>query len=321
MPSYRRLVLTVLFPLTFAACGSSSSGSGGGAPSPAVATGPIAAADLPNALADAVCAPLAACCGASSMAYADASCRQTTATQVSNDLSWAMMSSTATTYDAKGAGGCVDAVRAYYAQCQHDVKGWDAVVKACARTFPGDHAVGAPCNSTAQCVLGDGNVACMSKGSGQMGGYSPPTCVEVTASTGPAHGKANEACAATCNSQICFALVPPAGVMAGPATCWVADGLQCDMTFTCQPLPATGAACGTGGNCMTDARCVAGTCQPRALASPLGASCSTGDDCASGACDGAICVDPSKLAAPSTCGGQMLPDVFGSRLEPTGSLL
>ena len=319
MSSYRVLLaLTAVFPLTFAACGSTSSESSGGA-APAVATGPVIAADLPNAIADAVCAPLGACCGASKITYDDATCRKATAAQVSSDLSWAM-TITDTTYDANGARACVDAVRAYYHQCQNDAHGWDGVVKACAGTFPGNHAVGASCTYTAQCVLGEGDIACEAKGTIQMGNFAPPTCVEISASTGPAHGKTNDGCAATCNSQLCFAMIPPAGVMPGPATCWVVDGLQCDTSsYTCQPLPETGAACGAGGNCMTNAQCVAGTCQPRAPGSPFGVSCSSSDACEGGVCDGGICVDPSKLAAPSSCGGQMLPNVFGHRLEPTGS--
>lgn len=185
----------------------------------------------------------------------------------------------------------------------------NALIVQCLPLLKGDKPDGSACSTGMQCQggecdYGDGNcgVCVTHPGAGeacvdrcQLG----LACINMTCQTitfsglGEPCGTGGAGCSPlyVCNGSVCEERKGQGEPCTGPE-CQV--DLQCDMASdTCQPRPppaALGEPCQGGLQCVYDAYCEEGVCQPRV---PDGEACTDSSECYFGArCDGVCTLEP-----------------------------
>lgn len=177
----------------------------------------------------------------------------------------------------------------------------------------GTLADGTACGGDAQCQGGDCKKDSGSTGCGKCAqripvggacGTSDANCA--SGSTCVAKGSASGTCVAKtklAEGEVCYDPTKPAS--GGPATC--ATGLTCKVEsgtaagpIKCAQRGATGAACTSESDCVTELGCIAGKC---GALLPDGAACTSSSNCAAGACatDTKKCVPYQYGAAGAAC--------------------
>ncbi len=291
--------------------------------------GPIAAADLSQRYAEAICKGIQGCCGKAAFAYDAPAC--TAAAQVSlNDAFAKVMARPGLVYDPEAAGRCVAKVAEEAASCA-DLSEREALSAACDGVFTGALEVGQPCADSGACKpRPDGRVTCIQYASYAAdlpdGGAGPSTSGSACTLLKPA------AIGDPCG-------IPDTGVPAstqGDCQDNPKGAFYCDpKSKSCQPRAAAGQPCPSGNNnaCAAGSVCRAGTCSAPAAGLPCtsfsnqcgdalycdagsnskgkcvarkspGEACEPNheDECAIGRCSGGKC-SAGELATVGACAG------------------
>lgn len=312
----------LLIPLVglalIAACGGTTAATPEDSPAP-----PVEESAFAQAVANAWCANLGACCATWSYTYSQQACEAAMREFVQKDYVDRAAPLSGVSYDAAKAGECVQLSGVIAAACAPTDQQIEAANAACMGAYVGTKVAGQPCSDDLECAPGsDGQARCDESGSGH-------TCVDQEPFT-QAHGAAGEACAETCAAD------PGGGTTcwgtsstSGSASCYVEDGLACSSGGICAPLSPLGQACETGG-CVVGATCESGTCvEQRSAGEPCtssgsckdglycdwvatlvctasksnGAACASSEECTSYSCDAGKCVPPNLVANEWACSG------------------
>lgn len=227
--------------------------------------------------AGAKCEVLGSCCAANGLAWDPDNCVLGGAGYVQSGVDAAKAHGAV--FDAAAAEECIRLTVEATRQCTSN----DAVTEACGRVFTGINPPGSTCTTDLDCEEStEGRGACY-----WTSATGEPLSGVCVIKTRPA--TIGAACAGTSGS-----------VPTTIADC-DADGLQCTLAGTCQPLGAIGDPCGTFARCDRSATCDPATSQCAAR-SAAWAPCQTDDECMSDLCIDGTCAE-NGAGAPTPCNG------------------
>ncbi len=254
---------------------------------------PVPLTQFPQQFAQAYCAGIKPCCGRAGIPYVETDCKAA----ATDTFTQYVTEHASAKYDADAAGKCLAAFKKNLDGCL-DVN--DTTALGCQDVFVGTKALGAECQSRAECASGH----CQFE-------QTDVTAAGMCAAAGvalPPHAKAGEPCSSDCSGDIndgfCFSgTLLPTGSPAG--ACYESDGLTCaysgasdvaptDLASVCVTLPALGEPC-PNFRCVKGAFCEEGTCVAQR--------------------DSGACQDPDTCSSKSYC-DTSLSGGFGGQCTP-----
>jgi hypothetical protein len=270
-------------------------GSAGSAGAPSA---PLAKEDLPEEMAEAICANAGDCCTRGGFAHVPAECRTNVIAYFEQAIVY--YDALGSRYDDVAAGGCAEGYADWLLQC--DGTRDESWREFCYLMFEGTLMPGDACEQSIECAGENLGRAYCSEDPADPGG--PDVCISDPDPAEQVQGELGDPCFATCIVSVgtsrCRVLPigePPPGSVA----CFTHEGLECsEASRMCEPLPLPGEAC--FDVCVEGAYCTGGTCEAKL---PDGAPCSdNGRSCMSGDCiDGACGVAP--VASEALCAGNL----------------
>jgi hypothetical protein len=232
---------------------------GGTCDAPQSDAGFISQCDYPAAIASAICDNVGACCAAHGYENSVQGCRDHILGTF-QDLMDAMASSAGVTYDAKAAADCVEQYKAYVLKCIPDQGDTDALNAVCNKVVVGTTQDGQPCTNYFECAAAaTGGAVCSDESDADGGSYRQ---CEQASGTLP-HGSVGATCSESCRFMTgSHTTCDRVGeYVEAQATCWVEDGLRCDVaTHTCVAVQALGASCDSDTDCQASAYCETSVC-------------------------------------------------------------
>ncbi len=284
--------------------------------------GSVSIQDLPDQFVHAVCDNLGACCQAAAIPFDLATCKLNAGLEIKQRLADATNPNIK--YDAAVAASCLAAYANLVQSCSPDQR--DAS-KACEGLLFGTLSPGAPCSTTDECAKpsSDQNADCGATGT------SDTVCTAFPIN----HAQLGDPCNATCDTED-----DCSGGVAIDRTCFISDGLECDiLTFKCQKLAEIGESCDpnmcvltafcdegegpgvcaallTSGSCEDGGAAVCAPtryCNAKLQCTPKradGMPCTNSDECSGGSCP--VNIDlmgvcgTTTLASIATCSGDVL---------------
>jgi hypothetical protein len=213
--------------LLFNACGSQDD------PGP-----PLALADLPHAVANALCNNIGPCCAQAGFPHDPAQCE--IESEKALEASVSAMRRKEFAYDGFAARGCVEA----YAIAGRTCGDASQVQRACRRVFTGALELGQPCADSNECTPGN---YCQ-----RTGGAANGECVSETLS----RGKLGDRCGESCIHYDEQEFTSCNGLTTSVSTqCYSNDGLFCNDAHVCAPLPTVDQPCTGAPVCAGDNFC------------------------------------------------------------------
>ena len=246
----------------------------GGATSSTSSSAPVAASDFPVSYTQAMCDLLSKCCNASLDATA---CKASVVPLAVPQYQ---------KYDPASGGACIAALRNFASSCTASAREY---ANACTTLDVGTQAIGAPCESSADCT-----------------GYATS---EAYCTFG--NSSSSQICRSTLKAgEPCSVLDPNTGVYV-PAACGA--GLYCATSELCAPKSSLGQLCDqpySTNNCVAPLRCDPAAAMTCASLAPNGASCIGDGDCVDGYCSNGTCQGTISIGTSRVCngsGGNMTP--------------
>ena len=174
--------------------------------------------------------------------------------------------------------------------------------------FVGSVPLGSKCSPDEGCAENGAATTCNYPASSDPEHLNPDRtgiCVLVPPAASDPHGKAGEACGASCTgSGICATLCSEQSCSTDLPACYEADGLFCSEANTCIPLGVAGDRCLGSFECGVGTYCSLALerCEPLLHA---GDTCQDGLQCETAYCSG-TCSSPPR-AYPEYCLGHIPP--------------